>query len=342
MRFGVRIENAWTTAQQLRYALTAERLGFDTIWVEGNPFKREPFSTLGTLARETTRAQLGVAVASVYFMHPLIMASLAVTVDELSGGRMRLGVGCSSTHALGPLGLRQRKPVAHVREAVALIRALLAAEGPVQYEGEIFRAHGVALTGSTGRPIPIFAAAEGPRMQTMVGEVADGLIFPVANAEYNRRALENVGAGLERAGRRRDDFQIVAYARFWTVDDPDRDTSLLRPLGARLLYRVSPAARAQMGLGEEMAARYVSDPESIPEALLRELITVGDGPAVRAGVGALAALGFEELVLDFPAVPGVTADQQYEKCYALMCAFAEAVLARRAEVEEAIHAERAA
>jgi 5,10-methylenetetrahydromethanopterin reductase len=327
VKFGVRIENDWTTAQQLEYAQKAERLGFDGLWAEGNPFKREPFSMLGVLARETERIELGLAVASVYFVHPLIMASLAATVDELSGGRMRLGVGCSSTHALDPLGLRQKKPVATVREAVELIRALLRG-GPQNYEGERYSLKEVGLTGATGRPIPIYAAGEAPRMQTMIAEVADGLIFPVANEEYNRRALENVAAGLASAGRSRADFRVVAYARFWMTDDLRADEELLRPLAARLIYRVSPAARAQAGFDEEVAAGYVADPWSIPEEVMHELIVIGGTERALAGVQELADAGFDEVVLDYPSIRGLSHHEQFERCFTMMRRFGEEVLPR--------------
>src|SRR5581483_5346650 len=312
MKIGVRIENDWSVEQQLEYAKTAERYGFDSVWAEGNPFKREPFSMLGVFSRETERVELGLAVASVYLMHPILMASMAATVDELSGGRMRLAIGCSSTHALEPLGMRQTKPLAHVREAIGAVRELLKG-GAAQFDGEIFKLQGVPLTAATGKKIPIFAAGEAPKLQTMIAEIADGIIFPVANAEYNRRALDNVTSGLANAGRTRDELHVVAYQRFWTVDDPAADADVLRKLAARLVYRVSPNARKQMGLNEEQAAAWMDDPETIPESLIDELIVVGGPDRAEAGARELAALGFDELVLDFPSIKGMSHDEQFRR-----------------------------
>lgn len=325
LKLGVRIDNAWTTAQQLEYALTAERLGFDTVWAEGNPFKREPFSMLGVLAQQTTHVQLGLAVASVYFVHPLLMASAAVTVDELSGGRMRLGVGCSSTHALAPVGLRQVKPVATVREAMEVIRALLRAE-PVTYRGERYQLDDAHLVGATGRRIPVLAAAEGPRMQTMVGSASDGLIFPVANRSYNRLTLENVRRGLATAGRCRSDFTVVAYARLWTTEDETEDRELLRRLAARLIYRLSRGAWEQMGLDSATANAYMKHPEHIPDALFRQLIVAGDAPTVATGVRDLFDQGMDEVVLDFPTLHGQPENEQYARYLHLMQAFGHQVL----------------
>ena len=325
MKVGVRIENDWSVEQQLKYVRTAERLGFDTVWAEGNPFKREPFSMLGVFARETETVQLGLAVASVYLMHPIIMASMAATVDELSGGRMRLAIGCSSTHALGPLGMRQSKPIAHVREAVAAVRELLRG-GAAQYEGEIFTLRGVPLSAATGKKIPIMAAGEAPKLQTAIAEVADGLIFPVANSEYNRRALENVERGLANANRSRQDLTLVAYQRFWTVDDPEPDAELLQRLAARLVYRVSPNARRQMGLDEEQALRWMDEPDRIPQSLIDELIVIGNAERSEDGVRSIAALGFDELVLDFPSIKGLSHDEQFRRYYAILNTFGEQVL----------------
>lgn len=325
MKIGVRIENDWTVNQQLEYVHTAERLGFDTVWAEGNPFKREPFSMLGVFARETKAVQLGLAVASVYLMHPIIMASMAATVDELSGGRMRLAIGCSSTHALEPLGMRQSKPIGHVREAVEAVRELLRG-GAAEYEGEIFTLRGVPLSAASGKKIPIFAAGEAPKLQTAIAEVADGLIFPLANSDYNARALENVERGLSNAGRTRGDLTLVAYQRFWTVDDPEADGELLRRLAARLVYRVSPAARRQMGLDEQQAGRWMEDPATIPQSLINELIVIGDAARSEAGVRAIAQLGFDELVLDFPSIKGLSHDEQYQRYFSILTTFGEQVL----------------
>lgn len=325
MKIGVRIENDWSVEQQLEYAETAEQLGYDTVWAEGNPFKREPFSMLGVFARETEKVELGLAVASVYLMHPIIMASMAATVDEISGGRMRLAIGCSSTHALEPLGMAQTKPIAHVREAIGAVRELLKG-GSAEYEGEIFKLRGVPLTAATGKRIPIFAAGEAPKLQTMIAEHADGLIFPVANVEYNRRALENVATGLANGGRSREDLTVVAYERFWTVDDPEADTDVLQRLAARLVYRVSPNARKQMGLNEENALKWMNDPSSIPQSLIDELIVVGDVDKAVAGAREIAALGFDELVLDFPSIKGMSHDEQYLRYFAILTKFGEGVL----------------
>lgn len=324
MKIGVRIENDWTTEQQLDYVRTAESLGFDTIWAEGNPFKREPFSMLGLFARETERVELGLAVASVYLMHPLIMASMAATVDELSGGRMRIAVGASSTHALHPLGLEQSKPLGKVREAVEVVKLLLRG-GPQHYEGEHFRLDGVGLTGASGREIPVYAAGEAPKLQTTIAEVADGLIFPVANAEYNRRSLANVDAGLATSGRTRQEFEVVAYQRFWTVDDPAADAEILRNLAARLVYRVSPNARRQMGLDEENAAKWMEDSSTIPPELIDELIVIGVDKSI-AGAREIAAAGFDELVLDFPSIKGLSHEEQYRRYFAILKSFGENVL----------------
>ncbi len=334
MKIGVRIENDWSVEQQLEYVRTAERLGFDTVWAEGNPFKREPFSMLGVFARETRTVQLGLAVASVYLMHPIIMASMAATVDELSDGRMRLAIGCSSTHALHPLGMRQSRPIAHVREAVEAVHELLRG-GAANYEGEIFTLRGVPLSAATGKKIPIFAAGEAPKLQTAIAEVADGLIFPVANAEYNQRALQNVERGLANAGRSREDLTLVAYQRFWTVEDPEPDAELLRRLAARLVYRVSPNARKQMGLDEERALSWMDDPDSIPQSLIEELIVIGDADRSEDGVRAIAQLGFDELVLDFPSIKGLSHDEQYRRYFAILSAFGERVLPLVADLRHA-------
>jgi len=323
MRVGVRVETAWTIGQQLEYVREAERLGFDIAWVEGNAFKSEPFSTAGYLAAQTSRIELGVAIAAVYMMHPVLIASAAATLDDLTGGRFIMGLGCSSVLATDRLGLDTR-PLQWMREGLACVRALLAG-GPASYEGEVFSLRNVSVTRAK-RPLPLFVAAEGPKMQELAGELGDGWIIATAGDGYNQASIRAVEAGLAKSGRARASFRSVAYTRLWTLESPSEELPMLRPVTSRLLARISPAAWKHMGIEGETARRIAGDPGAAPESLIRELIFTGDREAVARRARELAAQGFDELVLESSAVTQLPMDTQYQHYSEMMRRFGEQVL----------------
>jgi len=328
MRIGVRIENQFTVAQQRQYARDAEECGFGSIWAEGNPFKREPFCVLGLIANECTTPLLGLAVGSVYLMHPVVIASLAATVDEISGGRMRIAVGVSSKHALDALDIPQDKPLARMREAISMTQALLRG-GTHSIEGAHYSLKNVGLGATITRKIPVYAAGEAPKMQQTIAELADGLVFPTGGDQYDETTMANVTQGLARGNRERDSFSVIAYERMWLQSpgptDPDED-ALLKRLASRLVYRVSPSARLQMGIDEENAEKWLSEPLQVPDEVVHALITIGDAQSLAERVRHLEEMGVDELVLDFPYVPKVDNDEQYGRFHELMCGFGRKVL----------------
>jgi alkanesulfonate monooxygenase SsuD/methylene tetrahydromethanopterin reductase-like flavin-dependent oxidoreductase (luciferase family) len=154
--------------------------GYDAIWLaETNG--PDSFSLAGALAMATERVTIGTAIVPVYNRTPAVLAMSAATVQQLSGGRFVLGLGSSSHAIIGDWnGVAFEKPLAHVRESVAILRQALAGK-KTDFDGSVFRSHCLRL-GTGAVPVPIYLAALREKMLRMAGALGDGLIvnlFPV-------------------------------------------------------------------------------------------------------------------------------------------------------------------
>jgi len=203
--------NNITKSEFIEIAQLAEELGYDSIWVP-EMWGRDAFSILGFLAIHTKRIKLATGIIPVYSRTPAVIAQTIATLDEISEGRMILGLGTS-----GPIvvedwhGVPFEKPLQRTKEYVEIIRKVLNSER-VKYEGEIFKLKNFRLQFKTVRKnIPIYIAAMGSKNIQLTGEVADGWIpflVPPEQLQYSSRELEK---GAEKAGRTTDKISISPY-----------------------------------------------------------------------------------------------------------------------------------
>ena len=188
-------------------ALRAEAAGFDAAFsIEF--FNRHGFVPLAAIAQSTERIRIGTAIANAFIRTPLLHASAAMDLDELSGGRMVLGLG-SATRRMNEdwYGVPFHAPAARMTELVRLLREAFAAQkgGGFRFEGEFWklRVPVYARPGAVREQIPIWIAAVNRRMIHSAGLVADGLVgHPIATRRWHREVtLPGIRAGEEAAGR---------------------------------------------------------------------------------------------------------------------------------------------
>lgn len=197
-------------------ARAAERLGYDVVLApEG--YRSDAASVLGLIAGQTSRIGLASGVMQIPARPPGLTALTAATLDALSNGRFRLGLGVSNPEvSAGWYGTVFDRPLGRTREYVEIVRQALAG-GPVTYEGRYFQLpagdHGGAplhLFTELPRPrIPVYLAAVGPRNLRLAGEIADGWIGVFASPEAVAESVAQIRAGRERAGQGMAGFDVM-------------------------------------------------------------------------------------------------------------------------------------
>lgn len=274
----------------VRYARLGEELGYESVYCS-HIAARDSFTLLSALAMVTDRISLGTAVAPIYHRSPASMAQTAATVDEISGGRFRLGVGVGHRVTMsGWHGEEIGKPVHEMREYVAIVRAILSSAPPPA--GNRWKSN-FAFTGFQPRAdIPIYQAALSPGMLRLAGEIADGVLLWACPSNYVRDVvIPEVAAGRERAGKPLEGFAILpcipsaASGERSEVLDGARD-ELHRYFGLPFYRSMFDAA----GFGGDLAAYDAAAPDreaqklAISERFVGQLCAVGDAQAVRRGV----------------------------------------------------------
>jgi len=274
MRLGLNLgyQTAWSSpATDLALTREAERLGFAVVWA-AEAYGSDSPSTLAWLAGQTERIDLGSAVMQIPARSPAATAMTATTIDNLSGGRFRLGLGISGPQVSeGWHGVRFGKPLARTREYVDIVKLAIARK-PVEYAGDHYTLPLPDGPGKTLRlgfhpprdHIPIYLAAVGPKNLELAGEIADGWLAVFYSPEFAAGQHASIEAGRARAGLTIEGFDVVPSVPVVVGDDVASAAALVRWYAA--LYIGGMGSRKQnfyndlairMGYGD--AARTVQD-----------------------------------------------------------------------------------
>jgi len=310
-----------TAGQQLELVLEAERLGYDSVWT-AEAYGSDAATILSWLAQATTTIKLGSAIFQMPGRSAAMTAMTAATLDQLSGGRMILGIGTSGPQvAEGWHGQRFGRQLQRTREYVDVVRMALRRERVV-YDGETLTlplpdGPGKALKltiAPVQEQIPIYLAAIGPNNTKLAAEIADGRIPTLFSPEHVAEFRPLLEEGFARAGGSKgfDSFEISPMVNVMVTDDIDAARDTMRHYVA--LYVGGMGSRKQnfynalvRRYGFEQAADEVQDlylggkKEEAMTALPAELIDMVSlcGPRERiaerlelyraAGVGTLVA-----------------------------------------------------
>jgi 5,10-methylenetetrahydromethanopterin reductase len=195
-----------------------EHLGFDHLWLtDSSLHARNCYAYLTLAATRSSRLLLGTAVTNPVTRHPGITAAAAASVDEISDGRLVLGLGAGDRPLLA-LGLKPSR-LATLEDAITAIRRLWHGE-ELQLESAAFSMHGAHLRFPARRGIPIFVSASGPRTLELAGRLADGVIMLVGLfPEALQVSISHVERGAMAADRPRPHIAVFAYG---AIDDDDQ------------------------------------------------------------------------------------------------------------------------
>ncbi|PRH80471.1 LLM class F420-dependent oxidoreductase [Streptomyces solincola] len=287
MRLGVNL--VYQCAGEL--AREAERLGYD-LALASEGFRSDAATVLGLVAGQTERIGLASGIMQIPARPPGTAALTAATLDALSGGRFRLGLGVSNPHVSdGWYGVRFDHPLGRTREYVDIVRQALDG-GPVRYTGDHFTlpAHGRPgaplhlFTERPSRQIPLYLAGVGPRSLQLAGEIADGWLSGFTTPEQVAKSVTEIRTGRERAGRDLTGFEVVPFVPVQVAEageDLAAAAARLRAHYALLLGVGDPADNFYCALARTMGF----DREI---AVFRDRLLAGD----RAGAAAAIPLEF--------------------------------------------------
>jgi F420-dependent oxidoreductase-like protein len=273
MRLGLSLgsQSAAGTPEHVILAREAETLGYSVVWAS-EAYGADAATVLAWVAAHTERIGVGSAVFQIPGRTPALTAMTAASIDGLSGGRFRLGVGVSGPQVSeGWHGVPFGSPLTRTREYVEIVRMALRRE-TVQYDGRHWTlplpdgpGKALRLAVRPLRPeLPVYLAAVGPRNLELAGEIADGWLGVFFAPEHARASLQQVEAGRTRAGRTMEGFDVVPTVPLVVGDDLAACADAVR--GYAALYVGGMGSRNQnfynqlaVRMGYEEAAANVQD-----------------------------------------------------------------------------------
>lgn len=321
MRLGLNLGywGAGNDAANLELAREADRLGYAVAWA-AEAYGSDAPTVLTWVAAHTQRMDVGSAILQIPARAPTMAAMTAATLDTLSGGRFRLGLGVSGPQVSeGWYGVKFDKPLARTREYVDIVRGALRRDR-VSYQGNHFTlplpdgpGKSLKLTVHPVREhIPIYLASIGPKNLQLTGEIADGWLAIFYSPEHAGESLELIRQGREKAGRTLAGFDVVPTVPLVVGERWEQAADAVRPYAA--LYVGGMGSREQnfynrlacrMGY-EEQAARiqerylardYAGAAAEVPLGFLDSTALLGPPDRIADRMQALAESGVTTLTI---------------------------------------------
>jgi len=324
MRFGLNVGYSGARmALNMELIQEADRLGFHSVWA-AEAYGSDAITPLAWIAAQTTRIKVGSGIMQMSARTPAMTAMTATTLDQLSGGRMLVGLGVSGPQVVeGWHGVPYGKPLQRTREYVQILRAIWARERPLEHEGAHYQIpyRGAEATGLGkplrsilhGRQIPIYIAAVGPKSVEQAAEIADGWL-PMFYSPYRARVY---GDALERGfrkaagGKGLKDFDVAAGPMVIVGDDVQACLGFVKPMLA--LYVGGMGARGKnfyndlvCRYGYEAAAKSIQDlylsgkkeeaAAAVPDALVDEVALCGPKERIRERLAAWKSSGVTTMI----------------------------------------------
>jgi F420-dependent oxidoreductase-like protein len=300
-------------------AREAEDLGYDCIWCS-EVYTYDAFTTLTQIACETSTIKVGTNIAQIFARTPSLLATTAASLDQLSGGRLILGVGASGPQVIeGWHGVPYDRPVQRTREIIEIARTIWSGQR-VTHEGKVFTLNkGLKLLNNGHRPdIPVYVASLGPKNVEMTAEIANGwLPFPFSTEHARAVFDEPIKSGLAKRAPELGSFHIAPFAPVF-LGDLDQGLN-----GARMVigFYIGGMGSKEKNFYNQLVQRYgfVEEAKKVqemflggdkagaiaatPDDLVDQVSIVGDEGRVRDRLQAFAEAGATELVVSFMGDP---------------------------------------
>lgn len=307
MIYDIEINSAahYPAAAVVELAELAEAVGFGAFW-KGESNSTDPIVLLSAIAGRTKTIKLGTAIYHIYGRSPVTLGVQGATIQDLSDGRLLLGLGVANKAIAAWHGGVFDRPLRRAREYVDIVRKVAAGER-VEYEGEIYQTgKRFQLSWKPHHPIfPIYMAGLGPQMTKLVGKIADGVFINMATPAKVREIADRVRAGAKEAGRDPSKIEIIAKSRVSL--NPDKKIARSRLRQVLTFYNLADHYSDMLkGLGFE------------------DEVNAIQGAFKKGGFKAAMAALTDDYMDKLPVVPGTSIEEIKEK----MLPFAEAGVTR--------------
>ncbi|MFN4133016.1 MAG: 5,10-methylenetetrahydromethanopterin reductase [Candidatus Hadarchaeales archaeon] len=308
MRFGVEFVPYMKIEKMVKLAREVERGGFEQIWVCDHYHNRNVYVALAEIARMTRRVKLGPGVTNPYLVHPAVTANAIGTLQELSRGRGMLGISAGDRFFLQTVGVKRRKPIQAVREAITIIRGLLRGER-VEFKGEVFECHG-SLRFRPDDEIPIYVGGRKRQMLKLAGEMADGALINASDPADIQECIGYIREGLKKEGKK--NFDSVAYMVVSIDRDLEKARKAARGVVAFVAASAPESSLERHGISLEdvkrvrkmlATGRLADAREAVNEKMIGAFSICGKVDEFAARIEELKKLGVTTAVAGFPIGP---------------------------------------
>lgn len=316
MEFGVLVDPVVGPAELVDLAQRAEEWGYTYFWYPDEKFFRECYVGLTLVAAHTRRLKLGPCVTDPYSRHPIMTAAAIATLAEIAPGRVWLGLGAGG-RGLREMGLAQTRPARALREAIEIIRGLLAGES-VSYQGEVISLENRPLDFVPASPVPIMiGTGHGRHIQQLAGELADAaMLANYASPEAIGKGLSFVEQGAAKAGRKLHEIHLISRVDVAVHADGREARKALAPKvlsAVRASYpdlnylddlppfEMTSTFLSILNKKDYQTKSYYAVPHHsaplVPDALIDHLGVAGTLEEVAAKLQAIGALGFNQITI---------------------------------------------
>lgn len=307
-----------------------EVLGYDDFFHADEKYTRDPYVSLGYAAAQTSRIGLGITVTDPHTRHPAISAQAIATLEEASNGRLSITIGAGSHFET--LGIQRKNTVVAIREAVELIRNLLAGKD-TELHGKVINFNKGHLDFRPARVTPIYVAARGVGTLSLAGEIGDGVVIGSFATRKGLTYCTNlVKSGAEKAGRDYSTVKKLVWAYGCIAKKPEDAYAAVKRGISHALWSsrelwASGELESQVGVTlPEKLAKFVREaPKNwredtmaelrslIPDTLVEDLALAGTAETVMQKLKMMTDLGIDETIIWAHAAKG----QRLEDVFAM-------------------------
>jgi 5,10-methylenetetrahydromethanopterin reductase len=257
LRLGLSLSNEDPVAETVAKVVLAEELGLGEVWLPESRHGRGVFTVAACVAAATQRIDIGIGIVNPFWRHPSVIAMEAAALDEVSGGRLKLGLGAAlwTLKALGEADPRTQRPLTAMVEAIRIVRALLRGEKGV--DGEVFTVRAdAALDFGPIRPVPVYVGAVSERMLQASGAWADGVeLGAIVSPGYVRWSWEQIVQGATAIGRDPSELDLASNVLVSVDRDALAARDAVRHVLAYYAARVEPVVLDTSGADPDEVSR---------------------------------------------------------------------------------------